>query len=1116
MTFNNQTFHVNAGDFEFRFLNSGDIYSAKYKSTLLNRLLTNSIDGSLNNLYLRIYRDDDVKVYPMLGVRSQSKVRYGDKIVSWTGTADSIRYQVIFTLLQDGIWFWDVSVSGNDVDIDVIFGQDLGLALEGAVRSNEAFVGQYIDHKVFRDDVRGFVVCSRQNQPQDGAFPYIQHGCLTNVIGYSTDGFQFYGQSYKATNEPEVLKQSTLANEIYQYEFAYTALQSKRKHIAGTEHIVFYGMFKEDHPSSITQLEYYEDIESAWAHVQQQGNHEAPRVVETVTISSRFDLPLCTAPVSLDEIHGRFPNRHEEEWDKATLLSFFTDTHEHVVLKEKEVLVERPHGHILMTGNNDRLVEGVLTSTSFMNGVFNSQLTVGNTSFHKMITNTRDALNIMKTPGQRVYIEMDGKYRLLALPSMFELGLNYARWYYKTEDDMIIVTNFTVFDSPEIRLNVKSTAGKTYRYLVTSQVSMNNEEYNDAPRTSFDGVTLSVFAGEDSDSSAVYPNLCYRQRLFGAHMIVRDERVFSEHIAPGSCSLMVFELSETSEWTLATQGLLHGEELPFMDRRFESEVERFRTFYKTVMNGFHVSHPGPQSAEIDKVNDVAWWFTHNMLVHFSVPHGLEQYGGAAWGTRDVCQGPAEYFLATQHYETVREILQTVYAHQYQDDGNWPQWFMFDAYHPIQQEESHGDIIVWPLKVLADYIVATNDHSILNQQVPYSQRETHAFTSETATIFNHVKKQIEYIKRHFAPGTHLSMYGDGDWDDTLQPADPQLKQRLISTWTVALTYQVLGNLSVALERVDKTMAMQLHGLSENIAEDFHGILSNSNVIPGFVHLNPNGNREFLLHPTDKSTGIRYRLLPMTRSIIGELLTPEQAAVHDKIIQDEMYSPDGVRLMSTPARYNGGVSVHFKRAEQAANFGREVGLQYVHAHIRYVEAMAKLGKADEAWRGLQVVNPIGIQKVVPNAARRQSNTYFSSSDGKFLTRYDAEEQFAKLRTGTVDVKGGWRIYSSGPGIYMNQLISNVLGIKSHFGDLIIDPVLPPTLDGLRFEFHLNGIPVVYVYHLTGPTLREVVINGKSVPLELATNHYRAAGCIIRARELDKVLSDDLNTIDIIMTA
>ena len=176
------------------------------------------------------------------------------------------------------------------------------------------------------------------------------------------------------------------------------------------------------------------------------------------------------------------------------------------------------------------------------------------------------------------------------------------------------------------------------------------------------------------------------------------------------------------------------------------------------------------------------------------------------------------------------------------------------------------------------------------------------------------------------------------------------------------------------------------------------------------------------------------------MISELLTEEQAAEHYRIIKEQLYCPDGVRLMNRPAQYAGGVSTNFKRAEQAANFGREVGLQYVHAHIRYVEAMAKLGKTDEVWQGLLMINPVGLRDVVPNAELRQSNSYFSSSDGKFNNRYEAQERFGELRDGTVPVKGGWRIYSSGPGIYMNQLISNALGIRQSEGDLVIDPILP----------------------------------------------------------------------------
>jgi cellobiose phosphorylase len=275
----------------------------------------------------------------------------------------------------------------------------------------------------------------------------------------------------------------------------------------------------------------------------------------------------------------------------------------------------------------------------------------------------------------------------------------------------------------------------------------------------------------------------------------------------------------------------------------------------------------------------------------------------------------------------------------------------------------------------------------------------------------------------------------------------------------------------------------------------------------------GQAELMLHPSDTKTGIHYRLLPMTRSMIAELLTAEQAEAHYGVIREKLYHPDGVRLMDRPAKYRGGVSTHFKRAEQASNFGREIGLQYVHAHIRFIEAMAKLGKAEEAWSGLHKINPVGLKDVVPNAELRQSNVYFSSSDGKFSTRYEAEERFDELRSGKVPVKGGWRIYSSGPGIYMNQLISNCLGIRVRGEDLIIDPVLPPHLDGLRFKFAWMGIPTTFIYHLKGQG-RVVRINGQEIPVRENPGYYRSGGVRIGRQDFAAFGSNDHNVIEIWM--
>ncbi|PLR99081.1 GH36-type glycosyl hydrolase domain-containing protein [Bacillus sp. T33-2] len=1106
----NPTIQLQAGDLSFKFLNSGDISIITYKNIMLNQVMTNPIDGSLNNLYLRLYKNEGIKVVPLLGIHSESTLHYSDSHVSWQGSADEVRYKVDFMLSDKGIWFWDINLDGNGIEADIIYGQDLGLADTSAVRSNEAYMAQYIDHTVLEDEFKGYIVCSRQNQPQSVGFPYLQQGSLTKTVGFSTDGFQFFGLSYKETNKPEVLTKSSLANKVYQYEFAYTALQSEKIKLSGQAQFVFYGLFKSDHPEAITALEFQDDIRSAWAEV--KGTKKECNPIEKPVISPQIGEPLKTLSFDQDEIDCLFQNRHQEEWDGGKLLSFFTDTYEHIVLKEKELLVERPTGHIIMTGQTGKMKENTITTTNYMYGVFNAQLVVGNTSMNKLLTNVRNPLNILKTSGQRIYVEIEGVYQLFTMPSLFEMGFNYARWYYKTSGETFIITNFTTVDSPEVQLNVRSLSGNFYRYLVTNQVSMNNNEYAVPFHIDHQSQTLTFRADSNSDNARAYPNLSYRMKIEGTDFTVDDERKFGNNLIPQSASIVVLELSAAPEWEMTVQGLLHGEEIPFVQREASTEIENYRNVYRKVMNGFQLSQKEKTTDELEKVNALAWWYTHNMLIHYSVPHGLEQYSGAAWGTRDVCQGPTEYFMATQNYDAVRDIIKTVFSHQYEETGNWPQWFMFDNYINIQAHESHGDIIVWPLKMLTDYIAATNDFSILQEKVPYTTTKTYQFTENTATILEHAKKEIAYIKDNFLHGTHLSSYGDGDWDDTLQPANAQLKKYMISSWTVSLTYQVLNHLSKVMGKVDENEAVELKQLASGIENDFNKYILQTEVIPGFVYMENPETAELMLHPEDTKTGINYRLLPMTRSMISELFTPEQAETHYQIIKEKLLCPDGVRLMNRPAKYIGGVSAHFKRAEQAANFGREIGLQYVHAHIRFVEAMAKLGKVDEVWNGLQVINPIGIKQVVPNAEIRQSNTYFSSSDGKFNSRYEAQERFDELRNGTVPVKGGWRIYSSGPGIYMNQLISNCLGIRFHETDLVIDPVLPQSFGELRFNFEIMGAPVTFVYHLDNQSEKRVLINGQITDAESISNRYRQGGLRINRQQLDQNLTKDTNIIEV----
>ncbi|EIA25009.1 hypothetical protein SFB2_045G0, partial [Candidatus Arthromitus sp. SFB-2] len=377
-----------------------------------------------------------------------------------------------------------------------------------------------------------------------------------------------------------------------------------------------------------------------------------------------------------------------------------------------------------------------------------------------------------------------------------------------------------------------------------------------------------------------------------------------------------------------------------------------------------------------------------------------------------------------------------------------------------------------------------------------------------SILNHVKRAVRSIEGRFIKDSYLISYAGGDWDDTLQPINENFKERLVSTWTMALSYETLKDLYNVIP--DNDFKENIRKMYIGIRECFLKYAIKDDVVSGFLYFNEDDEIEYLLHPFDKITGINYRLLPLTRSIISEIIDLEQAMINEKIIDDHLTFNDGVRLMNNTPRYNGGIPEIFKRAEQASNVGREISLQYVHAHIRFIESMCKLGREEKVWESLYKIIPIKLNDYVENANFRQSNVYFSSSDGAFNNRYDFQDRFNELKHGNVEVKGGWRIYSSGPGIYINQLISNIIGIREVKDRIIFDPIISRTFEELKCSYKIlgNGSEILY----RRDKELNIKLNGEDIDFVREKNIYGREFISIQKQILNERLRHDKNIIEV----
>jgi cellobiose phosphorylase len=1030
-------------------------------SILVSQVLAAPIEGGIARILLR-FAERRPTAREALGPRARVRMGASRNAVVWEGTASRIRHRVTLRLLPDtSAWLWCVEATNASkaaIPIDAVFIQDLGLGDRAFVTSNEAYASQYIDHHVARHPLHGPVIMSRQNLAQRGQHPWVMHGCLEGAEAFATDAMQLFGPRHRDASAFRLPFGTRLADRRLQHEGACAAIQSFPTTLepGATTSWRFFALYEPSHPAASADGDMTKVDAVAWPDTKASVIAKTRKTRQSLV---QRTLAAHAVPFNEKELAQRYPDRILEESRDGRLLSFFTPDpphNRHVVLHAKERIVTRRHGSLLRSGKAMLPDESTLCATCWMHGVFAAQLTIGNTSLHKLFGVSRDAYNIMRASGLRAFIDTGNAWRLLTIPTAFEMGLSDCRWIYAFTERRITVRAIASGDDAAMQWRI-SIDGAPCRLLVFAHLVLGEREFEQAGSVRADSGKRRFTLRPDPESlwGRHYPDatcLLVTSTPDAVEAIGGDELLHAD--GAGGCGAHIaIRTVPTGEFCFAVVGsLTDPAEAERLARKHEQRhdenelLDSATSFWTSVTRGLRIIGEDAQTSALDASLP---WLARDAMIHLTVPRGLEQYTAAAWGTRDVCQGPVEFLLALQHDEPVKQILRIVFAQQYAGRGDWPQWFMLAPYGFIRDRHSHGDVIVWPLKALNDYVEATNDLAVLDERLPWCDDETLGQTTEQDPIAAHVEKLLATIRQRFIPGTHLVRYGEGDWNDSLQPADPSLRDAMTSSWTVALLYQQLVRYADVQRRAGRDAeARALSDLAAAMREDFNRLLVRDGTVAGYGVFRPgDAAPELLLHPTDTRTGLRYSLLPMTRSIIAGLFTPQQAQHHLRVIREHLLFPDGARLIDRPVAYHGGPERTFRRAESASFFGREIGLMYVHAHLRYAEAMAVLGEAEALWEALQVVNPIGATERMANATPRQRNAYYSSSDAAFADRYEASAGWARVKAATIPVEGGWRVYSSGPGLYLNVLIRHALGVRRFFGDPVDQPLLPATTGMLR---------------------------------------------------------------------
>ncbi len=1105
--------HNNYG-LQFDFLENGAI-----KCILANNIRIGLRDANPFSLFgTSIYireRNAPIRFEMIFGSGANSFYTFENNCYYAKGYWSTIEYLICLQLHNDdNAWLWTIELKNNassSTQFDIIFIQDVGLKQISTGPVNEYYVSQYIERLILKDPQFGDVVCCRQNMKEQSGNPWLMAACENGSASATTDGINIYGSNFRKSKTPVALELDSLPGECAG-ESSVIALQTKAfdfKH-TNTHSIRFVFKFTHDHPLAtsqddlsilpelFTQFNFIPPISTKW----KKGS-------QNIFSQSNFFPADDLQEKNLTELFGsemRFP-----EYYDGKLISFFYDQNRHVVLSKKEELTYRPHGHIIQSNVKLEQNDNIVSLTTWMFGIFNSHLKQGNTNFNTLLSINSSQYNLFPETGQRIFVEHKNKLYQLGIPSAYEMGQNFARWIYKHNGSTYQITTCASADIPVVNFDFKILSGSPVNTIITLNLDELNGWKVIQGKTPYEIIFVPA---SESLLAKNYPKAQYRMVLkkTNSSEIIIDNGKIVGIDANYSDLFMVVKSTNTVNLNINFICELNKNFNSNIISNYQFQVNSNSAIAFRKKTGLDITLSGT-SKEIDILNEIIPWFESNALIHYLTPYGLEQFGGAAWGTRDISQGPIELLLSLGKYDEVKKILLTIFSNQ-KNDGWWPQWWMFDKYKNIRANEAHGDIGYWCIIALSNYVLNSGDFDILNTPLPYYTENVNDDITTTPLI-EHLDRLIDRIIKSFIPGTSLVPFGGGDWNDSLQPVNSDLAKRLVSSWTVEMNYQAF----VLVEKVYSQMGLEekslkLKEVCKRIKIDFNNHLIKEGIVAGYGLLENNNTFSLLIHPSDKVTGVQYSILPMNRGILSGIFNADQAENHQQIIKKILLGPDGARLMDKPLKYTGGLQNIFQRAESSTFFGREIGLMYVHEHIRYAESLAITGKAKEFAHALLQAIPISYSNVVKQADVRQSNCYYSSSDVILKNRYEADNNYSNIINGKYKLYGGWRVYSSGPGIFTGIIISRLLGFRFSTDYIVIDPVLPEEYDGLKATFAFNGIPLNVNYYVKKNNFSPfyIKINNIEPPFIYEENKYRKGGIKIENTIFLDLLNKTNNKIDI----
>ena len=411
--------------------------------------------------------------------------------------------------------------------------------------------------------------------------------------------------------------------------------------------------------------------------------------------------------------------------------------------------------------------------------------------------------------------------------------------------------------------------------------------------------------------------------------------------------------------------------------------------------------------------------------------GFYQSGGA-YGFRDQLQDVmAIKYIAP---EITREQILKSSRHQFVE-GDVEHWWHEETKRGIRTRIS--DDLLWLVYVTVDYVLFTNDYSILDEETTYKAGEVlkpeeserydlYLDSNIKESIYSHCIRAIEKSLNFGENG--LPKIGTGDWNDSFSNVGS--KGIGESVWLGFFLYDVINKfIPICRRKNDETRIKRYEEILEKLRKNLNtygwdsrwykrAFTDNKEVLGSLQNEECRIDSISQSWATISGAGDNDKKYIAMESLENHLVDKEVGIIKllDPPFEKSKLEPGYIKAYLPGTRENGG--------------------QYTHAATWTIIAQSILNLNDKAYENFRMINPIEHSRTKDESTKYKVEPYVIAAD--------------VYGQGNLAGRGGWTWYTGSSSWMYIAGIRYILGLNIENGYLVINPHIPNKWNGYEIRY------------------------------------------------------------------